>query len=218
MPKRKSADPDPLWTSKLPPAPGELRIVQSFVNADFAQRPDLDGTAALARWLAHWSLLPDDARVDVSGLERAVEVREALRALIIANYGSAVHEAFAVRLDNVAKATSIRVRFDLVGRTRFEAAADDLDGAFGRLFGIVAAAQLDGSWERMKVCSREPCHAAFYDFSPNRSALYCQLGCGSRTSSHTYRNRHIEEVRGLEAGRSASRRLSRRLRTRPLRP
>jgi hypothetical protein len=142
MPKRKSArsDPDPRWTSELPPAPGELRIVQSFVNADFAQGTDLDGPEALVRWLAHWSLVPADAKLGGSGLQRAIEVREAMRALIIANYGSAVHEAFAARLDQAAKAAPILVRFDPAGRTRFEAAAGDLDGALARLFGIVAVA------------------------------------------------------------------------------
>ena len=51
MPRRKSAksDPDPRWTSKLPPAPGDLRLVQAFVNtADLRAGTDFDGPAALA--------------------------------------------------------------------------------------------------------------------------------------------------------------------------
>lgn len=51
-PRRKSpqSDPDPRWTSELAPAPGDLRIVQSFVNtADLALGTDLAGPEALAR-------------------------------------------------------------------------------------------------------------------------------------------------------------------------
>ncbi|HEX9735456.1 MAG TPA: CGNR zinc finger domain-containing protein [Thermoanaerobaculia bacterium] len=216
--RRKSArsDSDPRWTSKLPPAPGELRIVQSFVNtADFARGTDLEGPEALVRWLAHWSLVPEDAVLDAADLERAIEVREALRALIMANHGAAASDVFAARLDRTAKAAPILVRFDPAGRTRFEAVADDLDGALARLFGIVAGAQLDGSWERLKVCSGAVCRTAFYDFSTNRSALYCHARCGYRASSLAHRHRNLKEVRELEAGRSASRRLTRRRRTRP---
>ena len=221
MPRRKRtrSDPDPRWTSELPPAPGELRIVQSFVNtADLAQGTDLAGPETLVRWLAHWSLVPADARLDAADLGRAIEVREALRALILANHGMALGDASAARLDRTAKTAPILVRFDPAGRTRFEAAAEDLDGALARLFGVVAVAQVDGTWERLKVCSRTECRAVFYDFSPNRSALYCQAGCSGRISSLAYRQRNLEEVRGLEAGRSATRRLVRRLKTRPLGP
>ena len=121
-----------------------------------------------------------------------------------------MNDAFVARLDRAAKAAPIQVRFGPGGRARFEATAQDLDGALARLCGIVAAAQLDGSWERLKICSGTVCRAAFFDFSKNRSAKYCQVQCGNRISALAYRHRHLTEIRQIDSTRSFNRRNRRR--------
>jgi len=219
MPRRQSprSDPDPRWTSELPPAPGDLRIVQAFVNtADLARGTDLDGPAELARFLAHWSLASADAELDDADLARAVDLREALRSLIRANRGKrAVSDAVVARLDQAASAATVRVRFETGGRTRFEAAADHLDGALARLCAIVAAAQIDDSWRSMKICSGTVCRAAFFDFSRNHSAKYCQVQCGNRISALSYKRRHLEHRRKMDAVYSHGRRYVRGTRKSP---
>ena len=61
---------------------------------------------------------------------------------------------------------------------------------FGRLLGIVARAQADGTWERMKACPWHTCHVAFYDHSRNRSRTWCSMEvCGNRAKAQTYRRR-----------------------------
>src|SRR4051794_36825246 len=66
------------------PADGDLRLVQDFVNTlDRENGVELfDGPDGLAAWLAHRAL--PGAGEDV---ERALAVREALRALLLANNG-----------------------------------------------------------------------------------------------------------------------------------
>src|SRR5919202_4525297 len=66
------------------PAEGDLRLVQDFVNTvDRENGVELfDGPEGLAAWLDHRGL-PGAGE----GVERALEVREALRALLLANNG-----------------------------------------------------------------------------------------------------------------------------------
>lgn len=53
----RPVDNDPRWTSKLRPAPGDLRRVQSFLNmANPAEQ--LTSPQALGDWLALWDLVP----------------------------------------------------------------------------------------------------------------------------------------------------------------
>ena len=70
-----------------PPADGDLRLVQDFVNTlDREHHNDLlDGPEGLAAWLEHRGFAADEpGPADVA---HAVEVREALRALLLANNG-----------------------------------------------------------------------------------------------------------------------------------
>jgi predicted RNA-binding Zn ribbon-like protein len=57
------------------------------------------------------------------------------------------------------------------------------------LLAIVAEAQADGSWERMKACPWETCRWAFYDHSKNRSRTWCEWGCGNKVKTRNYRAR-----------------------------
>jgi predicted RNA-binding Zn ribbon-like protein len=69
-------------------------------------------------------------------------------------------------------------------------AAAGLDGFVARLLSDIAAAQLDGTWDRLKVCPRDVCRWAFYDGSKNRSGRWCTMAlCGSRAKSARLRAR-----------------------------
>src|SRR5689334_6550638 len=69
------------------PAEDDLRLVQDFVNTlDRENGVELfDDPAGLEQWLAYRSL--PGAPVDGAGVTRAVELREALRAVLLANNG-----------------------------------------------------------------------------------------------------------------------------------
>src|SRR5215207_6774029 len=71
-------------------APGELELVRRFVNTrDIEEGSDeLHSTDALLSWFAGMDLLNEDgATADEKDLERALALREGLRALLLANNG-----------------------------------------------------------------------------------------------------------------------------------
>jgi predicted RNA-binding Zn ribbon-like protein len=179
------------------PAPAPIRIVQRFVNSvDLEDGPEqLADARALGRWLAGAGLLPAGARVTAADHDRAIALREALRALALANAGHAQDEA-AVETVNAA-ARRARLLPALAAdpgtgtRARLEPQAAGVDAALGRIVAAVHAGIADGTWARLKACERETCRWAYYDASKNRSGHWCSMaGCGSREKNkRAYRRR-----------------------------
>lgn len=148
-------------------APEPLRQVQLLVNsADVENGVD---------WLPEWL-----AERDLGGeIERARELREALRELVLANNGFPASPE-ALRVVNDAAA---RVRLRVADGVRLET-ENALDGVVATMLG----AMLNGTWKRLKACRN--CHWSFYDYSPNRSATWCSMQlCGNRAKTRTYRKR-----------------------------
>jgi predicted RNA-binding Zn ribbon-like protein len=167
-------------------APGDLALVQRFVNtADFETgSDDLGDPGALAAWLAGAGLAPADAPFDEAGRARLVAVREALRALLLANHGEPPNRNAVATLDRAANLT---VRFDAGGQARLEPTDG---GVVGALLAIVARAQAEGTWPRLKACPGDRCGWAFYDRSRNRSRTWCAMSvCGNRAKARSYRAR-----------------------------
>jgi predicted RNA-binding Zn ribbon-like protein len=156
-------------------APEPLRLVQRFVNTvDHEHHREWIGTSAeLADFLGC-----EEAEVDV---ERAHELREALRLLLRANNGAPL-DADALGAVNRA-AAGLRLELDDDGRIVVEA-ADPL----AHVVGVAFRAMLEGTWPRLKACRN--CKWAFYDFSKNRSASWCSMQlCGNRLKTRAYRRR-----------------------------
>jgi predicted RNA-binding Zn ribbon-like protein len=175
------------------PAPGDLELVRSFVNTWDAESDAeaLTSAAALRTWLAGHELLGDGDRVVSADVRHAIQVREAIRALLLANAGIDVDPGAGEVLDAAARRARLSVRFDDEGRVRTEPAAGGVAGALGRILGLVAAAQDDDTWPRLKACLADDCQWAFYDRSRNRSAVWCDMKvCGNRRKVRSYRERH----------------------------
>jgi predicted RNA-binding Zn ribbon-like protein len=172
------------YMQDVEPAPGRLELVQRFVNTvDFEHgRELLHSAARLRAVLIELGLLDAGARVTEADLERALEMREGLRALALAN-----NEGVE---DSMLEAQLV-VRID--GRHGvLEPARRNVDGALADLVGIVYTAMADGTWSRLKACRRDVCHWLFYDRSRNRSAVWCQMAvCGNRTKTKAYRARRV---------------------------
>ncbi len=63
-------------------------------------------------------------------------------------------------------------------------------GTLAKLLVPVVLGAADGTWERVKACQAEDCHRAFYDYSRNRSARWCDMAaCGNRAKVRSYRAR-----------------------------
>jgi predicted RNA-binding Zn ribbon-like protein len=151
-------------------APGPLRQVQLFINT-----VDLHNEV---EWLDEWL---GGGRI-AGGLARARKLREALRSLVLANNGIR-HDPAALEVVN-RELESVSLELDRSGSLAFAKKGDAIDDVMR----TVAAAMLDGSWERLKACPN--CRWCFYDYSPNRSAAWCSMQlCGNRKKTRDYRRR-----------------------------
>jgi predicted RNA-binding Zn ribbon-like protein len=173
-------------------APGQLGLVQAFLNSvDLEERrEDLASPGQLRAWLLQRGLLNADEDLDAADLRRALEVREALRAVLLANNGLPDDPVAVVRLNRAARKARLIVRFDPDGATHLEPDARGIDEALGRLMAIVYTAMADGSWTRLKACRNDVCRWAFYDSSKNRSGTWCTMAvCGNRLKTRSFRER-----------------------------
>jgi predicted RNA-binding Zn ribbon-like protein len=176
-----------------PPAPRNLRRLQEFINTYNIERNHLglrreefSTPGDLRRWLQARGLLRGRAEVTAADVHLAVRVREALRRLLLAHNRQrpAAHEIAA--LNRLARAARLVIQFRPDGTVEIEAESGGAGGALGRLLASAFAAQLDGTWERLKACRR--CHWAFYDQSRNRSGRWCAMSiCGNRMKARRYR-------------------------------
>jgi predicted RNA-binding Zn ribbon-like protein len=182
-------------------APEPLRVVQRFVNSvDLENGEDeLTSPEALREWLARRDLLDPGERVTGADLKRAVEVREGLRALLLANAGLPLDPERVERLDAAVGRAGMRMRFRAGAQPELEPEAGGADGALARLMAIVAAAVEQGTWARLKACHRDPCFWAFYDHSKNRSGRWCRMeDCGNIEKARAFRERRRgDSSRGL---------------------
>jgi predicted RNA-binding Zn ribbon-like protein len=150
-------------------APGELEHVRRFVNTR-----DLElGTDTLASWFA-----------DAADLERAIALREAFRALLLANAtGTPPPAAAGEAIERIGRRATLRVD---AGLGLIPAA----DAELARLLAIAAVAQADGTWRRLKACPGDRCQWALYDRTRSRTRTWCAAAkCGARTRSREYRRR-----------------------------
>jgi predicted RNA-binding Zn ribbon-like protein len=175
-----------------PKAPGRLELLQRFINShnhDFPPESDRIGTPERARaWLRQKRLAAPGDRISEVDVARLRELREAMRALALANHGGRSAAAAADLIRRVSGTAALSVAIDDDGRTALEPARRGVDGAVATLLGILHEAQLTGQWSRMKGCRQ--CGYVFFDRSRNRSAAWCAMSiCGNRTKNRAYYRR-----------------------------
>jgi predicted RNA-binding Zn ribbon-like protein len=187
-----------------PESPNGLDLVIDFVNTLDIDRDvdELHDPPALDAWLAGRDLSSAHTH-PASELElgNAIELREALRTLMLANNGHAhgEHDAnretdeqalASSRLERAARRGELGVHFAHGATVSLEPGASGLDGALARILVPVAHAMADGHWQRVKACRAAGCAWAFYDRSRNRSGVWCEMAvCGNRTKVRAYRDR-----------------------------
>ena len=173
------------------PAPGRLALVQRFVNTVDHEhgREMLSSPQRLRDVLAELGLVDAAVQPDRGDLARALELREALRALALANNGVPVGRTVEETVERAAAAGRLGLRFEN-GRPLLAGAAPGVPGALATLAAVVVEAAADGGWTRLKACRRDVCGWLFYDRSRNHSARWCDMAvCGNRTKTRAYRAR-----------------------------
>jgi predicted RNA-binding Zn ribbon-like protein len=188
--------------------PAGLDLVIDFVNTLDAEagKDELASPRELDAWLSERGLLRAPAP-PASDIEHghAIELREALRTLMLANNGShsehtegerglPEHERDSERasqqLERTARRGELGVHFADGGSVSLEPRGEGVDGVLARLLVPVAQAMADGRWQRAKACRAPDCTWAFYDRSRNRSGVWCEMAvCGNRTKVRAYRER-----------------------------
>ena len=188
---RFDAGPQP---AGRPPAPGRLAYVQAFLNTFWDLEQPHGGEvwsspAAYGAWLEQRGFRAPVTRAD---LDRAVELREGLRALCLANHDNGHAPQAMALLDGLARevAPGAGLAPSLIDGT-LAPAADGPDAACALALGTVFSARLEGSFARLKACPHERCGWVFYDTSRNRSGQWCSMRiCGNRTKGEAFRRRH----------------------------
>jgi predicted RNA-binding Zn ribbon-like protein len=187
---RFDAGPQP---AGRPPAPGRLAYVQAFLNSfwDLERHGDevWSSPSAYGAWLAERGF---DGAATHADLARAIELREALRALCLANHDSADAPEAIATVDRIAMevAPAAGLTPSLASGT-LEATREGPDAACSLALAIVLIARADGTFARLKACPHERCGWAFYDISRNRSSQWCSMRiCGNRTKAEAFRRRH----------------------------
>ena len=164
------------------PAPGRLAVVQAFANTVDHEhgREVLHSPEQLQKLLVELGLIDRSTRVTARDLARAHDLRDAIRALALANNGVPTDASLEAQV--VARVDDAHASLAAPHR--------DVDGAFAELVGIVYTAMVDGTWSRLKACRREVCQWLFFDESRNRSGVWCSMAvCGNRTKTRAYRAR-----------------------------
>lgn len=183
------------YLADVEPAPGRLGLLQGFLNtvAPENNQEMLHSPQRLRIVLAELGLVSPAARVSEDDLRRAVELREAVRALALANnvVGAAPD---AERVVEQAAAGRLGIRF-VDGMPQLVGAEPGVAGALATLAAVVAEASALGTWQRLKACPAELCGWIFYDRSRNRSGRWCDSAvCGNRAKTRAYRRRRRDSA------------------------
>ena len=186
--------PQPVHDDDTPPAPGDLELVRSFLTLHDHVLGDPDGLPPSAESVGWWfrerGLIGRRQRIADGDLEWAGRVRAALTTKVRENMG-APRDADAVAfLNTAAEETGLRLCFGCVEGAPIHVEAEGVRGAVGRILGTAFLAELDGRWERLRVCHDPGCSAVFYDRSRNHTGKWCSMSsCGNRAKVRAFRER-----------------------------
>jgi len=175
-------------------APEPLLAVQAFANtfSSFEDEEELLSDAGSTRdWLLVSGLAVPSVTVGEEERQRLVTFRQLLRALIDANMSGEQDRDANAELARLVADHPVPVTAGLDGRVGLDLEpAESVDALIAQMIGIVLRAQIDGSWERLKICLDDTCRWAFFDASKNRRGHWCSMEvCGNRVKNRAYRAR-----------------------------
>jgi hypothetical protein len=175
------------------PAPGDLAILQRFLNlhehdAEGATHdPPLDMIQA---FLVGRGLLAPEERLTDPDRETYLELRRALKALIVSGEGESLSPGDAAVIDRLGVEAGLHPHFHAEREPTLEPRGEGVAAAFGRIVAIAFVGSFDGTFAHLKTCADEGCRAVFYDRSRNHSGRWCSMdSCGNRAKVRAWRER-----------------------------
>lgn len=197
-----ATDPEPQpvhGRDRQNPAPGDLELVRSFLalhdHAPGTSDSLPPSAASLAGWLRRIGPLAHDGPVSDEDLTWVRSIWDAMRTKVLENMGAPPDEAASETLNAAARETGLRVCFGCDDDDRLHPDSPGVRGAVGRLLGVAFLAQLEGTWDRFRLCDDPGCRTVFYDRSKNHSGRWCSMrSCGNRAKVRAFRERRAAEV------------------------
>lgn len=181
-----------LFKTASKPAPGELIVVQGFVNTlDIEDGIDEIGTVELLKsWLNRHGLLSQDIRLSSKDLNTALSLREGIRSILQTNNGEMVQTNLLNQINKLVSQFKMGISFNKDGELLLLPKSHGIFGFCENILAIIVKSISEGTWFRMKICSDSNCRWAFYDSSKNHSGRWCSMSaCGSRDKARAYRKR-----------------------------
>lgn len=186
-----------LGDAETKPAPEPLIRIQALVNTvDLESGVDrLAQPADAAPWLQTQGLLGPGELPSTDDLRIIVQVREALRAMLVHNAGGPTPTALQLNpLHRIAESAVARVHLGDDGTIALTAGAETLDARLLALLLVVSGAQRDGTWGQLKACGNDNCRWAFYDRSRNHGGTWCDMAtCGNKLKNREFRARRSRQ-------------------------
>jgi hypothetical protein len=179
-------------------APDDLELVRGFLSLHDHEQGEPDGMPpsleSLRWWLGARALLPPEEHVRDQDLAWALHVRDALTAKVRESMGETRDEEATALLNRAAEETGVRVCFGCADGDAIHVEAGGVRGAIGRILGTAFLAELDGRWERFRICHDAGCSTVFFDRSKNKSGKWCSMeSCGNRAKVRAFRARQAAE-------------------------
>jgi predicted RNA-binding Zn ribbon-like protein len=175
-----------------PPAPGDLELLQRFLNLHDhdAAGAELDPPLEMIQtFLLERGLLSPDEPFGEAERATALALRRALRSLI-ARGSEGLKPEDAEVIDEIGIRAGLHPHFHAGRVPTLEPRGQGVAAAFGKLVAIAFLASFDGSFEHLKLCADPTCRAVFYDRSRNRSGKWCSMeACGNRAKVRAWRER-----------------------------
>jgi predicted RNA-binding Zn ribbon-like protein len=183
---------------ETPPAPGDLELVRAFLSLHDHEQGNPDGLPpsleSLRWWLTSKALVEEHDHIKDQDLAWALRVRDALTTKVRENMGEPPDTTATEFLNRAAEQTGLRVCFGCSEDSPIHVEATGVRGAIGMILGSAFLAELDGRWERFRVCHDPGCSSVFFDHSKNKSGKWCSMAsCGNRAKVRAFRERHAAE-------------------------
>jgi predicted RNA-binding Zn ribbon-like protein len=172
-------------TPVVPPA---VAVVRDFVNTTDHEfgTDDIDSAAKLTRYLRDSGLLTTNARASSADLALAHELRAGLRRALELNHDGL--ESSVPELDAALASLPLELHW-LGSSAQLRPTRSGVAAALSEVAIAMQQTMAADQWWRLKICLSDECEWAFYDRSKNRSARWCEYGCGDRIKMRAYRAR-----------------------------
>ena len=178
------------------PLDGAFDFINTLHYDDGFTVDDMTRDSDVAEWLGTHGMLHERNGKPVEqctdGLERAREVRHALRAVVDATAEGTAPDPEAVATLNKVLGSRIVPMLEVTPdggvRTGHRHLGDTVDSALALLVEPIVRELAGGRPERFRICANEDCREAFYDTSPTGRRRWCDMRvCGNQAKVARHR-------------------------------